>query len=197
MAVKRGKRSRRLSRADWVKAALEAMAEGGVVGVNISNLATGLGVTKGSFYWHFRDRDDLIDAAMKQWHEQSKIELQAVLAPLEDQPYERLRQLFRQVTSEWWAPRVHAALLRAIDDPRIREFMAWSTRENLDIAADAYHRIGQSPRQAMNSARLAYGAHLGFVQMSIILGSSPMAGKELEEYVEQAIQRLIPADQEG
>src|SRR5262249_59889731 len=46
----------RLSRQAWVDAALEALGEGGLASVAVVPLAERLGATKGSFYWHFRNR---------------------------------------------------------------------------------------------------------------------------------------------
>lgn len=57
----------RKSREDWIAAALAAMAEGGVDHVRVEPLAKRLGVTKGSFYWHFADRSALLDALLESW----------------------------------------------------------------------------------------------------------------------------------
>src|SRR5580698_155106 len=45
-----------LTRADWIATALDAMARDGLRAVAVEPLAERLGATKGSFYWHFRDR---------------------------------------------------------------------------------------------------------------------------------------------
>ncbi len=55
------------SRDDWIEAAWAALGEGGVEAVRVERLARKLDVTKGSFYWHFKDRQDLIDALMDRW----------------------------------------------------------------------------------------------------------------------------------
>jgi AcrR family transcriptional regulator len=55
------------SREDWVDAAWHTLGEAGVDGVRIETLARRLGVTKGSFYWHFRNRQALIDALYDRW----------------------------------------------------------------------------------------------------------------------------------
>jgi AcrR family transcriptional regulator len=55
------------SREDWIDAAWSALGEGGVEGVRIERLARQLGVTKGSFYWHFKNRQGLIDALIDRW----------------------------------------------------------------------------------------------------------------------------------
>ena len=56
---------------DWVEAAFDAMAEGGIDAVRIEPLAKQLGVTRGSFYWHFADRDRLYLAMLRKWRERA------------------------------------------------------------------------------------------------------------------------------
>jgi AcrR family transcriptional regulator len=55
------------SREDWVDAAWAVLGEAGVDGVRVESLARKLGVTKGSFYWHFKNRQALIDALFDRW----------------------------------------------------------------------------------------------------------------------------------
>lgn len=56
-----------LDREAWIEAAIGTLAEHGVAGVRVESLAKSLGVTKGSFYWHFRDRPDLLAAILDFW----------------------------------------------------------------------------------------------------------------------------------
>ena len=51
----------------WLRAGLEALRKGGVAAVRVERLAADLGVTKGSFYWHFRDRGALLEALLEFW----------------------------------------------------------------------------------------------------------------------------------
>jgi AcrR family transcriptional regulator len=62
-------RPARLDAEDWVAAAFDALAEGGVDAVRVEPLAKALGITKGSFYWHFADRRALLDAMVTAWAE--------------------------------------------------------------------------------------------------------------------------------
>lgn len=55
----------------WVDAAFDMLAEGGIDAVRVDPLAKRLGVTRGSFYWHFKDRDALHQAMLKQWRERA------------------------------------------------------------------------------------------------------------------------------
>ncbi|MDH3475936.1 MAG: TetR/AcrR family transcriptional regulator, partial [Rhodospirillales bacterium] len=56
-----------LSRDDWVAGALRQLARDGIDKVLVAPLARQLGVTKGSFYWHFKDRAALLDAMLTEW----------------------------------------------------------------------------------------------------------------------------------
>jgi AcrR family transcriptional regulator len=60
-------RSPPLDRASWIKGALAVLAEDGPAGLRVEVLAKKLHVTKGSFYWHFKDRRDLVDAVLDEW----------------------------------------------------------------------------------------------------------------------------------
>src|SRR4030095_17220783 len=59
----------RLDAAAWIAAAFDALAHGGIDAVRVEPLAKALGITKGSFYWHFADRRPLIDAMLRSWAE--------------------------------------------------------------------------------------------------------------------------------
>src|ERR671911_1840334 len=51
----------------WLSAGLDALRKGGVAAVRVERLAAGVGVTKGSFYHHFRDRGALLEALLEFW----------------------------------------------------------------------------------------------------------------------------------
>jgi AcrR family transcriptional regulator len=58
-----------LDRDGWIEAAIDVLAEQGVQGMRIEVLAKNFGVTKGSFYWHFKDRQDLVDGVLETWRD--------------------------------------------------------------------------------------------------------------------------------
>jgi AcrR family transcriptional regulator len=62
--------SPRLGADDWVQAALDVMEEEGIAGVKVPRLCARLGVTKGSFYWHFADFDTFLGAVARRWAEE-------------------------------------------------------------------------------------------------------------------------------
>lgn len=59
--------SSRLSREDWINAAYAAVVEGGFSAVRVLTLAEAIGVTRGSFYWHFGSQSELVEALIDRW----------------------------------------------------------------------------------------------------------------------------------
>ncbi len=106
--------SDRLDREAWTRAAIEAFERSGPAGVAIVPLARHLGVTRGSFYWHFKSRDELLAAALELWEREHS---DAILDALEELPgpRERLAALGRAGTRK--PPSIFIQLLRAADDP--------------------------------------------------------------------------------
>jgi AcrR family transcriptional regulator len=62
------KSRKRLSREDWLEQAMQVFAKDGQAGLRIQGLCAELGVSRGSFYWHFEDREDFIHALLEYWH---------------------------------------------------------------------------------------------------------------------------------
>ena len=69
-----------LGREDWLRAGRLALILSGADGVRVERLARDLKVTKGSFYWHFEDRDELLEALLREWEEESETLFREVAA---------------------------------------------------------------------------------------------------------------------
>jgi len=120
----------RTPREAWVEAALQALATGGPDAVRIEALAASLGVSKGGFYWHFKDRQALLREMLDTWE---KVVVEDVIVSLESQPDDpraKLQQLFElapsvdfeaEVALREWSPRDVdvAARLHRIDSRRM------------------------------------------------------------------------------
>jgi AcrR family transcriptional regulator len=59
-----------LERNDWLRTARLALLRGGADAVRVERLARDLGVTKGSFYWHFKDREELLELLLREWEQE-------------------------------------------------------------------------------------------------------------------------------
>ena len=68
------KTRRGVSQAEWLEAALQQLGERSVAEIRIEKLARGLGVSKTGFYWHFNDRDQLLEMLLEYWtHEMTEV----------------------------------------------------------------------------------------------------------------------------
>lgn len=78
-----------LQRADWVRAGMRMLAQSGVDAVLIPRLAAELGVTKGSFYWHFTSRDDLLLALIEEWKQHATLRVIEIVESASTSPQEK------------------------------------------------------------------------------------------------------------
>ncbi|TDR48602.1 TetR family transcriptional regulator [Tahibacter aquaticus] len=180
----------RLSAADWEQAALDAIAEQGINGAAVEPLARRLGVTKGSFYWHFPTREALLKAALERWERVDEEEFLGV-EPIRD-PRERLRALFRRTSREMQSHVIYSALLRALDHPVVQPVMSRVSQKRIDFLTIAYRQLGLDRLAASYRARLAYAAYAGFLQLSLQLGLPRLSHAEFDEYIDHTISTLIP-----
>ncbi|EIL98340.1 MULTISPECIES: TetR/AcrR family transcriptional regulator [Rhodanobacter] len=182
----------RLSAEDWEEAALGLIADQGVGALAVEALARQLGVTKGSFYWHFRTREALLLAALERWEQYGEREVLGQIETIAD-PRERLPELFRRVAHELRPHRVYAALLKALDHPLVVPVMARVSQRRTDFLNTAYREAGLPPEDAINRARLTYAAYVGFLQLNFTLGLPRLGHDEFDAYIEHMIATLIPA----
>lgn len=181
----------RLSAEDWELAALHLIAEQGVGALAVEALARQLGVTKGSFYWHFRTREALLNAALERWEQYGESEVINQIEQIAD-PRKRLPELFRRVAHELQPHRVYAALLKALDHPQVVPVMARVSQRRMEFLTTAYSEVGLKPAEALNRARLTYAAYVGFLQLNFTLGLPRINHEEFDAYVEHMIATLIP-----
>jgi AcrR family transcriptional regulator len=152
-----------LTRQDWTRAALGALAEHGTAGVAVDRLARALGVTRGSFYWHFRDRRELIEAALEEWEREHTTQLIPDAETVHD-PIKRLRLVFREVY-ERPAEQIELALASAADDPLVAPAFARVIRTRLDFLRRIFVEIGLADDEASDRAWLAYALYAGHHQL--------------------------------
>jgi AcrR family transcriptional regulator len=175
----------RLSKEDWEGAALDAMAESGLAGVAVEPLARHLGVTKGSFYWHFADRDALLAAALAHWEKGYTDDVIGGVEGVRD-PRERLARLVGRVLGGGQSDRIHIALANA-QHPLVRETLARVTRRRLEYLESCYVGLGQSRREAKRSALLAYAVYVGLVHLRLEAPGEIPARDELSAFVDRLL----------
>lgn len=164
LATPRSSRPPTLSREDWVAAALDVIAAEGVSAVSVEDLARRLAVTKGSFYWHFASREELLRAAFATWEDRATDTLIRG-AGEQGKPSERLRFLVEAALDGVHEASVERALLTAGTDALAKEFVARVTRKRVEFLVEVYRSVGLGPAEAHSWALLAYSAYVGLMRI--------------------------------
>jgi AcrR family transcriptional regulator len=173
-----------LSRDDWSRAALEALAADGLAGVAVEPLARRLGASKGSFYWHFRDRGDLIAATLERWERRDTTEVIAALETIAD-PRERLRELARSAYLGAAAGNdAQSGVLAAASDPRVAPVLERVTRTRLAFLEHQFQALGLDPPAAHTRARMAYALYVGLGDLRRAAPQAPMTESEAAAIIE-------------
>jgi AcrR family transcriptional regulator len=176
-----------LSREDWAGAALDVLAADGLAGVAVEPLARRLGTSKGSFYWHFRDRGELIAATLARWEQRDTTEVIAALETIGD-PRERLRQLARSAFVRAAAGHdAQSGVLAAAADPRVAPVLERVTRTRLAYLEHQFQTLGLDPAAARARARMAYALYVGLGDLRRAAPQAPMTEAEVAAIVELVV----------
>lgn len=177
----------RTPRSAWVDAALQALAAGGPDAIRIETLAAGLGVSKGGFYWHFKDRAALLEEMLDTWERSVVSDVIVEVESDSGEPRAKLRRLFELAVS---APDLLPVELALRD---------WSRRDK-GVAA-RLHRVDSRRMEYLRSlfgpicadeddveARSTLAFSL-FIGSSFILAEHP--GRSRRQVLQLAIDRLL------
>jgi AcrR family transcriptional regulator len=174
-----------LDAAAWVEAAFDALAEGGVDAVRIDPLAKRLGVTRGSFYWHFKDRDALHQAMLRSWRERATYQVVNRIERNADPPAERLKRLlalpYESPRSSRAAAIELAIRLWARRDKQAAKAVRHIDRVRLEYFSDLLRQHGIEAEEASRRAFLFYAALMG--EAYIVTDGKTDARADLEKLI--------------
>ena len=148
-----------LSAKDWLDQGLKALAQRGFTALKAEPLAKAMGVSRGSFYWHFADIGAFHAAILKHWREVAAEQVIAGLEITEDNPLSLLlrgafgsKQALERAVRSW-----------ATVDPKARSAVQAIDRRRVDYVAHMLRQAGVEPGLAAARAQILYWAFLGYV----------------------------------
>ena len=153
----------RLTADDWIHAATLQLAEGGVASVRVEPLAKKLGVSKGSFYWHFEDRQMLLTAVLDAWEQAGTLRIIEEVNQEASEPANRLWALFERVFKSPLALDAFEASVRAwaAQDAAVKKVVRRVDRRRLTYVADLLAESGVSSDEAQRRSELLYCVLMG------------------------------------
>lgn len=167
MTIEEPSRSR-LSRGDWVKAGLNMLVAEGIDAVQITRLATELDVSRGSFYWHFDNRDSLLEAMIVLWRAANSDVMDQALGEAETLTGGMLTLFSIWVEDERFSPLLDQAM-RAWGrlSPAVGEVVSDEDDERVAAIARFFKRMGYESGEAMVRARVIYYTQIGYYALNV------------------------------
>lgn len=152
----------RLSRDDWITEALSLLVESGIETVQITVLARRLGVTRGSFYWHFESRDALLAALIAHWQTQNTNVMLETVADAQSLDEGVLALFSVWLDHKRFDPRLDQAVRDwSRNDAALRDTVRAEDASRIQAIAAFFERFGYEPTEAFIRARV-----ICFTQMS-------------------------------
>jgi len=173
-----------LSANDWLDLGLKALAKSGFTALKAEPLATAMGVSRGSFYWHFKDIGAYHAAILKHWREVAAEQIIANLdaSSKDDNPLLLLlRRTFSSKLALENAVRTWATL-----DPMARAAVQATDRRRLSYLQKLFERSGVPPGVARSRAQIFYWAFLGFA-----LSDQPLPKTRQEAVLEELMEMAL------
>ena len=190
-AKKQEQAGRRLEPGDWERAALDAIATGGVASVSIPRLAERLGVTKGSFYWHFDGLEPLLAAALARWeaaYTDRRIAHFEVDLP---SPAARLKPWSAEAEADHQAQALYLEISNAAATrPAFAAVVARVVEKRVAFLARAYRELGLAAKAARRRAVTAYAGYVGMLHLARIAPKTVGDAAERAATVREAVRLL-------
>jgi AcrR family transcriptional regulator len=161
--------TRTLGRDDWLQAAKKALIKGGVDEVKVDRLARQMKMTRGSFYWHFADRDDLLGALLEHWESTNTEPLLRAIA----NAHGKGRAGFHEVAQVWIQEKEFSSAFDsavrdwARKDPAAARAVQRVDERRIEALTGLMRSFGFPPQEAFVRARVIYFHQVGYYTLAI------------------------------
>jgi hypothetical protein len=177
-------------------AAFAAAVEHGFDGVRVLVLADTLGVTRGSFYWHFKDHADLIAALLGRWRAAEQASNQTLQEPRSEDPVKDLELLLDAALAHGGADLSNMRFelaLRGLGrrDTAVAAMLLEVDQARMALFAGKFARITPDTKTAVDLAALFYLTVVGSFQAL----SRPQAANPTKQYLTEIIGRYLVRSQ--
>jgi AcrR family transcriptional regulator len=157
------------TRDDWLDLALSVLAVAGVGHVTVLNLSGRLAVSRSSFYWYFKNREELLDALLDRW---DRLNTRSIVSEAES-PAATVNEAVCNVFRCWvnpaiFSPRLDFAVREwARRSAKVRKALDRSDRERTEALKAMFVRFGYEDENAFVRARVLYYMQIGYYALDI------------------------------
>jgi AcrR family transcriptional regulator len=155
----------KLGRQDWLAIGIKILIDQGIESVRVDPLAKLLKVTRGSFYWHFKNRDELLEGILLEWETRNTQSVIDRLEGLDSDPNTKLLSLIAIAAAD--DNRLEKAVrVWSFSDTRAAAAIAQADRQRLDYLERLFSQLGFSAIDAKVRAQVVYSIRLGWFVMA-------------------------------
>ena len=178
----------RLTRDDWLAAAHAAVVEGGFDQLRVLLIAKALGVTRGSFYWHFSDHAELQAELLAGWRQRQLSLIDQLHAPASSDPQAELERVLEAALAHAGTDLEHMRFelaLRGLGrrDAAVARLLAEVDALRLQLFVQKFQQLVVDPAVALDLARLFYLAVVGSHQALARPGNPPQLKGQLKRLI--------------
>ena len=166
----------------WIEGALYMVAQNGAAAVKVERLARELKMSKGSFYWFFKDIDDLLMRSLDHWKEALNDAVFDEIRSFDAPAQERLFLLVDRVLANHLGRFDAAVRAWAATDARVQDFVTGVDRERLKLLIEMFSDSPLAPKLARQRAHLFYRAFIAESYLTIYPGRTTK-GRYLKELI--------------
>ncbi len=158
-----------LGKRNWVLAARKLLIKKGISNVKVEPLAKLLGVTSGSFYWHFSRRQELYDAVLKDWYETNTAPLFNAVESAGDDPRQQYLAFFGVwVLERDFDPKYDQAVRDwARVSKKVAEVLGKVDQSRIRLLQKIYEGFGYKGLESEMRARVTYYHQVGYYAMQV------------------------------
>lgn len=169
MRMEANRDSLRTTKRDWLKAAVEILVSEGIDRVKVQVIARSLGVSRSSFYWFFKSRQDLLDQLLSHWQDVNTRSLLERAERPADTACRSVLNIFEcWVNEELFDPRLDIAVRDwARRSGKVREVVDDGDARRMDALTRMFRRHGYAEEEAFIRARVLYFMQIGYYSLEI------------------------------
>ncbi len=153
----------------WLDAAHKMLIDSGVESVKVMSLATALNMSRTSFYWHFSDRNALLDALIERWKMRNTGNLIAQTELYAETITEAILNLFEcWIDAQLFDARMDFAIRNwAHHSTRLKHILRLTDRQRIDAIRAMFSRFSFSEEEANVRAHTVYYTQVGYISMMV------------------------------
>lgn len=159
---------RRLTREDWIAMARKTLVKSGIDDLRVDRLAKRMNVTRGSFYWHFEDRQALLDALLDDWRGRNVHEILQIATRWATTPVDLVEVIRIWLGEDPIVPQFDMAIRAwARKSSQVAQVVHQTDVAWVNLLQNHFIRVGMGTDESLVRARVVYFHQIGYYALAI------------------------------